>query len=141
MEALNSSTEYTCLYEISPVEKNGNRRESLIAHLNKTTHLSIGYDIRSWNWELRLVKSEKPMDTLAQAANKYFFEQKYSPKPDSNISLQYFLNIMREEISYNPLKVYEAITEAEEIWHELWWADYLIDAGGELYHLHFGATN
>lgn len=141
METLNNGPEHLCLYEFSPVEQAGNRRESLIEHLNEATHLDISENIKHWNWEVRLIKAEQPVEMLSLVANKYFFEQKYSSKPACNTAVAYFLNMLMEETNYYPLKVYEAITTVDNIWHEIWWADFLIDAGGELFHLHFGATN
>ena len=141
METLNNGPAHLCLYEFSPVEVVGNRRESLIHHLNKITHLNISENIKSWNWEVRLIKAEKPVEKLSEILNEYFFNQKYSVKSSCSTTVSYFLNMLMEETNYYPIKFYEAVTMVDEIWHEIWWSDYLIDAGGELFHLHFGATN
>lgn len=139
MEALNNSDTHTCLYEFAPVKANGNRRESLIAHLNATTQVNLEHEVKSWNWDLRLVKSETPLETLADTLNKHFFFQENSPTSNNDKTVIGFINLLLEEIGYHPIKFYEAITKVEDTWHESWWSDYLIDAGGPLYHLHFGA--
>ncbi|WP_145999060.1 hypothetical protein [Oceanicoccus sp. KOV_DT_Chl] len=141
MEVLNNGPGHLCLYELSPVALNGNRRESLIAHLNKITHLDISDNMCSWDWEVRLVKADNPVEKLSAVIDQFFFGQQHSPTLVDSKYKTHFLDVLMEEMNYVPIKFYEAISSTDETWHEIWWNDYLIDAGGELFHLHFGATN
>lgn len=102
----------------------------------------MGVAVKSWYWEVRLIKADNPAKALSQAIQQHFFSQQYSPQlTGSSCHPTGFADLLMSEFEQRPIKFYQAIADVKDIWHEKWWADYLIDDNGTLYQLHFGATN